>query len=71
MDVDTNGRTDDATDGLDSVRDYLDTVEGFIRQKVERIATTRKKLGLPEGMSGNDKGKLRGAKGTIRIITPL
>lgn len=64
MDIDSSNRTDDATDELDSVRDYLNTIEDFIHhQKATRIAAAREKLGLPEGLAMNDKGRLRGAEG--------
>lgn len=53
----------DQAEELDSVRDYLGTVEQFIYRKAVAVAAARKKLGLPEALTKNEKGSLRGAKG--------
>ena len=68
MKIDSTEATSEAIDELDSVRDFLDTIENFIQQKAQRIAAARKRLGLPEGLRKNDKGTLRGAKGNDRLV---
>ncbi|KAL8805595.1 MAG: hypothetical protein Q9182_001860 [Xanthomendoza sp. 2 TL-2023] len=45
-----------------SVQDYLQTVEQFVYHKACTVAAARAKLGLPESLTKNDKGGLRGAK---------
>lgn len=63
MHLDFNHRTTDVIDELDSVRDYLDTIERFIHQKARNVAAARKRLGLTEGLTPNEKGGLKGVKG--------
>ncbi|KAL8975580.1 MAG: hypothetical protein Q9197_000196 [Variospora fuerteventurae] len=63
MHLDFNHRTTDVIDELDSVRDYLDTIERFIHQKARNVAAARKRLGLTEGLTPNEKGGLTGVKG--------
>lgn len=53
----------DVIDELDSVRDYLNTIERFIHQKAQRVAAARRKLGLTEGWTPNGNGGLKGIKG--------
>ncbi|KAL8925127.1 MAG: hypothetical protein Q9208_003632 [Pyrenodesmia sp. 3 TL-2023] len=62
IDIDANERSIGETDELDSVRDYLCTIELFIHQKAQAVAASRKKLGLTEGLGKDEKGGLRGTK---------
>ncbi|KAI4118724.1 MAG: hypothetical protein LQ345_001290 [Seirophora villosa] len=62
MNHDSKDRTMDAVDELDSVRDYLNTVERFIHQKAQHVAAARRKLGLTEGWTPNENGGLKGIK---------
>ncbi len=63
LDIGANERPIGETDELDSVRDYLGTVEHFIHQKAQAVAAARKKLGLTEGLANNEKGGPKGIKG--------
>ncbi|KAL8862449.1 MAG: hypothetical protein Q9178_000946 [Gyalolechia marmorata] len=53
--------SEDPTAESDSVLDYLHTVQQFVDHKADVVAATRRKLGLPEGRTKNEKGTLRGA----------
>lgn len=63
MVLDSVNQSNDAMTESDSVRDFLNTIEDFIRGKAYNIAAARRKLGLPGGLTERDKGKLKGAKG--------
>ncbi|KAI4168021.1 MAG: hypothetical protein LQ343_006728 [Gyalolechia ehrenbergii] len=60
MGIDSTVESNDAIDELDSVRDYLHTIEDFIQQKAQRVAAARRRLGLPGSLTMNEKGNLRG-----------
>ncbi|KAL8872081.1 MAG: hypothetical protein Q9174_002232 [Haloplaca sp. 1 TL-2023] len=56
------GQAGDAMMESDSVRDFLNTIEDFVRGKAQAISAIRTKLGLAGGLNERDKAKLRGAK---------
>ncbi|KAL8643119.1 MAG: hypothetical protein Q9228_000244 [Teloschistes exilis] len=62
MDVDSNTPANEAMTESDSVLDFLNTVQEFVYSKAHDVASTRKRLGLPEGLNEHDKGRLRVAK---------
>ena len=55
----------------DSVRDFLNTIEDFVRGKAEAIAAVRRKLGLAGGLTERDKARLKGAKGLHAAVRHL
>ncbi|KAL9602953.1 MAG: hypothetical protein Q9219_001478 [cf. Caloplaca sp. 3 TL-2023] len=62
IEIKPSDQSKDDVDELDSVKDYLKTIEKYIQQKANRVAATRKKLGLPEGLETNDMSNLQGAR---------
>ena len=57
-----NDKSLEGTDQLESARDFLQSIQDFVNQKVEAHVATRQRLGLSPGLSEGRERSLTSGK---------